>query len=209
MSTILPEPLPPSWEAELSREDRIELAYTAWLKAGGIGNRILSITKAAKQHGIPKSTLVDRVNGSQSNSVAHEDQQRLSSGEEAALLAWVLRLQAWGWPARVQQVRSMANEILLAKGDKKPIGPNWPQKFMTRYLEVKTAYIPPIDKERAMAQNPEILSGWFNLYLQTKTTYEVDERDIYNMDKKGFMQGVIAKYKVMVSKYNKKKAYII
>ncbi len=124
MSTILPEPLPPSWEAELSREDRIELAYTAWLEAGGTGNRILSITKAAKQHGIPKSTLVDRVNGSQSNSVAHEDQQRLSSGEEAALLAWVLRLQAWGWPARVQQVRSMANEILLVKGDKKPIGPN-------------------------------------------------------------------------------------
>jgi len=38
-----------------------------------------------------------------------------------------------------------------------------------------------------MAQNPEILSGWFNLYLQTKTTYEVDERDIYNIDKKGFM----------------------
>jgi len=102
----------------------------------------------------------------------------------------------------------MANEILLAKGDKKPIGPNWPQKFMTRYLEVKTAYIPPIDKERAMAQNPEILSGWFNLYLQTKTTYEVDERDIYNMDEKGFMQGVIAKYKVMVSKYDKKKAYM-
>ena len=184
MSPILPEPLPPSWEAELSREDRIELAYTAWLEAGGTGNRILSITKAAKQ------------------------QQRLSSGEEAALLAWVLRLQAWGWPARVQQVRSMANEILLAKGDKKPIGPNWPQKFMTRYLEVKTAYIPPLDKERAMAQNPEILSGWFNLYLQTKTTYEVDERDIYNMDEKGFMQGVIAKYKVMVSKYDKKKAYM-
>ena len=74
MSTILLEPLPPLWEAELSREDRIELAYTAWLKAGGIGNRILSITKAVKQHGIPKSTLVDRVNSSQSNSVAHKDQ---------------------------------------------------------------------------------------------------------------------------------------
>ena len=59
-----------------------------------------------------------------------------------------------------------------------------------------------------MAQNPEILSGWFNLYLQTKTTYEVDERDIYNIDEKGFMQGVIAKYKVMVSKYDKKKAYM-
>jgi len=48
MSTILPEPLPPSWEAKLSREDRIELAYIAWLEAGGIGNRILSIIKAVK-----------------------------------------------------------------------------------------------------------------------------------------------------------------
>lgn len=208
MSTKLPISLPHSWETELSREDRLELAHTAWLDAGGPRNKILSIRKAAIQHGIPKSTLVDRINGRQSHSVAQEDRQRLSPGEEAAILAWVLRLQAWGWPPRVQQVRSMANELLLAKGDKKPIRPNWPQKFMTRHPEVKTAYIPPLDKERAMAQDPEILSGWFDLYLQTKTTYEVDERDIYNMDEKGFMQGVIAKLKVMISKYDKKKAYM-
>ncbi len=64
ISTILPEPLPPSWEAELSREDRIELAYIAWLEAGGIGNRILSIIKVVKQYRILKSILVDRINSS-------------------------------------------------------------------------------------------------------------------------------------------------
>ncbi len=58
---------------------------------------------------------------------------------------------------------------------------------MSRHPEVKTAYIPPLDKERAMAQDPEVLSGWFDLYLRIKIEYEVDERDIYNMDKKGFM----------------------
>ena len=55
---------------------------------------------------------------------AHEGQQRITPGEEAALLAWVLRLQAWGWPPRVEQVRSMANEILLMKDNKNPIGLN-------------------------------------------------------------------------------------
>ena len=58
---------------------------------------------------------------------------------------------------------------------------------MTRYPEVKTAYIPPLDKERAIAQDPEVLSSWFNLYLHIKTKYEVDERDIYNIDEKGFI----------------------
>ncbi len=200
--------IPPSCETELGREDRIELAYTAWIEAGGHGNRILSITKAAKQHGIPKSTLADRIRGRKPTSDAHEGQQRITPGEEAVLLAWVLRLYAWGWPPRIEQIRSIANEILLIKDDKTPIGLNWPQKFMSRHPEVKTAYIPPLDKERAMAQDPEVLSGWFDLYLRIKTEYEVDERDIYNMDKKGFMQGVIAKLKVMIPKYDKKKAHI-
>ncbi len=81
----------------------------------------------------------------------------------------------------------MAMELLEAKGIKRPIGLYWPQKFMKRYPEVKTAYIPPLDKERAMAQDPVILSYWFELYLHLKTTYEVEDRDIYNLDEKGFM----------------------
>ena len=200
--------LPPSWETELGREDRIELAYTTWIEAGGPGNRILSITKAAKQHGIPKSTLTDRIKGRKPTSAAHEGQQRISPGEEAAILAWVLRLEAWGWPPRIEQVRFIANEILLIKDDKTPIGVNWPQKFMSRHPQVMTAYIPPLDKERAMAQDPKVSSGWFDLYLRIKTEYEVDERDIYNMDEKGFMQGVIAKLRVMISKHDQKKAYM-
>ncbi len=94
--------LPRAWDLQLDREERIELAQEAWLAAGGKGNKTLSMTKAAWQHGISKSTLVDRINGATSRSIAHEDDQRLTPGEEAALLAWVLRLQAWGWPARVE-----------------------------------------------------------------------------------------------------------
>ena len=204
------------FEVELGREERITLAHEAWLAAGGTGNKLLSITKAADRHGIPKSTLVDRISkGKQARLEAHEDQQRLSPGEEAALLAWILRLQAWGWPPRVEQVRSMANDLLLAKGDEVPIGLNWPKKFMKRHPEIKSVYISPLDKERAMAQDPTILQGWFDLYLKLRTEFEVEKHNIYNMDEKGFMMGVIAKLRVMLNKYEiidgkkkKRKAYM-
>ncbi len=45
MSTKLPISLPYSWETELSREDRLKLAYIAWLDVEGLRNRILSIRK--------------------------------------------------------------------------------------------------------------------------------------------------------------------
>ncbi len=64
--------LPPLWEAELGKEDRIELAYVAWVEARGPGNRILSITKAAKRYSIPKSILADRIKGSIIVPTAHK-----------------------------------------------------------------------------------------------------------------------------------------
>jgi hypothetical protein len=42
MSNVPLPSLPPSWEAELGREDRIELAYTAWIEARGPGNSMES-----------------------------------------------------------------------------------------------------------------------------------------------------------------------
>ncbi len=98
----------------------------------------------------------------------------------------------------------MANELLLKKGDRKSIGINWPQKFMKRHPSIKSAYIPSLDKERVIAQDPTILQDWFQLYLRVRSEYEVQDCDIYNMDEKGFMMGVIAKLRVMISKHEKK-----
>jgi len=52
-----------------------------------------------------------------------------------------------------------------------------------------------------MAQDPEILSGWFELYSRIKNQYNIRNRDIYNMDEKGFLQGRISKLKVVISKH--------
>ena len=98
----------------------------------------------------------------------------------------------------------MATELLLKKEDKEPLGINWLQKFLARHPDIKTCYIPPLDKERAVAEDPAIFNGWFELFQKTVEEHKICNKDIYNMDEKGFMQGVLGKVRVMVSKYERK-----
>lgn len=41
----------------------------------------------------------------------------------------------------------MAEELVLKKDDTQGIGINWPQKFMRRHSNIRTIYIPPLDKD--------------------------------------------------------------
>ncbi len=54
---------------------------------------------------------MDRINGRTAASARNQHFQRLSPEEEAAIRDWILRLQAWGWPSRVKQVRSIVKEL--------------------------------------------------------------------------------------------------
>ncbi len=55
-----------------------------------------------------------------------------------------------------------------------------------------------------MTQNHDILVNWFNLFQSLKKEHEIKIEDIYNMNKKRFMQRVITKLRVMIFKYEKK-----
>ena len=104
----------------------------------------------------------------------------------------------------------MADDLVSTKeGAIHKLGKDWPSAFLARHPELKSKYIPPLDKERALAQDPEILARWFELFLETRSRYEIKDHNTYNMDEKGFQAGVCAKVRVMVNKYEtKKKAYM-
>jgi hypothetical protein len=85
----------------------------------------------------------------------------------------------------------------------KTLRKNWQSSYFQRYPELKSKFIPPLDKKRARAQNPEVFQRYFDLFWTLRDMYNIDTRDIYNMDKKGFMQGVIRKQKVIVSREEK------
>ena len=184
-------------EAVPSTPERTELAHRFWKQNPEISQRWI-----ARRYGIPHSTLNDRIHGAIPAVQRDQNQQLLHPAEEIALKQWLIRLQAWGWPVRVEQVRFMAQDILKKKGATiNTVGINWTSKYLARHPELKTKYIPPLDKERALAHDPKIIQGWFELYKKLKIEFNVQDEDIYNMDEKGFMMGVVQKVKVMISKY--------
>jgi hypothetical protein len=173
------------------------LAQKAWEKADSDKKSIRNI---ARVYDVNPETLRKRVNGvSKSKVEASHVIQRLSAGEEESLVDWIKQLGVWGWPPRVLQLRKMAVELLQAKGDYKELGICWTDQFFRQHPDLKAKFYRGLDQQRALASDLVILSYWFDLYKETIAKYNVNLSDIYNIDEKGILIGLIHKTKVIVS----------
>ena len=85
----------------------------------------------------------------------------------------------------------MAEELLVAKGDTEPLGVNWSGSFLKRHPDLKSMFTTLQDKNRFVSEDYDIISYFFELYSETVTKYKIRLEDIYNMDEKGAMTGVI------------------
>ena len=185
---------------EIPREERLQLAQEFWRQSNGA----VTITRAAMMYGLRRETLRDRIHGARSRSESHQKLQRLSPGEEKALVDWTLTLGKWGWPARVEQVHGMASALLQAKGDTKALGIHWTDQFLNRHPSLKSKFVTGLEKDRVAAEDPAIARHWFELVKQQITDNAVELQDIFNMDEKGIMMGASEKAKVIISKYEKR-----
>ena len=75
----------------VDREQIFELAI-ADVNSG----KISSIRAAANKHGLPRSTLQDRIKGKVPVRVAHKHRQRLSPEQEGFLVDWILDQDSQG-----------------------------------------------------------------------------------------------------------------
>ena len=134
-----------------------------------------------------------------------EIRQRLTPGEEKVLVDYCKQLERWGAPARICQLRQMAEELLKAKEDNTaPLGKNWPSAFLKRHPDLKSMFTTPQDKNRFLSEDFDIISHFFDLYSETVTEHRIWPEDIYNMDEKGAMMGVIGQQRCIVSKAEKR-----
>lgn len=102
-------------------------------------------------------------------------------------------------------MRRLVEDILVQNGINitipgERLGNAWQYYFFKRHPEIKTKFLPPLDKERALAQDSGVFQRYFELFSTIKDKFNVQLSDIYNMDKKGFMRGVIDKARVVVSR---------
>src|SRR5450432_3355951 len=158
--------------------------------------------------GVPYASLQGRTKGAIPIKELYQSQQLLCPGEEESLKDWCIQLAKWGWPPQISQLRAMAIELLRAKGSTELLGIHWQDRFFLRYPELKAKYLNGLDRNRFTAQDPIIISEWFKLYKDTIEEYNIQSNDIYNIDEKGFMVGMLQKTKVIISKYEMAKYMI-
>jgi hypothetical protein len=71
--------------------------------------------------------------------------------------------------------------------------------FINRCIELKTKFSRKYDYKRALCEDLVIIRDQFKLVRNTVAKYRILEEDIYNFDKVGFIIGVIAIAKVVIS----------
>jgi RecB family endonuclease NucS len=87
-------------------------------------------------------------------------------------------------------VQDMANDLLAERGGE-PVGKHWVDNFKTRTLEIKLKRSRLYDCQRALNEDPRVITPWFELVANTKAKYGIGDNDTYNFDETGFIIGVI------------------
>jgi hypothetical protein len=96
-----------------------------------------------------------------------------------------------GLPPTKQMIRNFAAQI----AGKEP-GTNWVDRFIKRHnIELVNRWTAPIDNQRHRADSAFKYKLYFKLLSDKITQYDVETRNIYNMDEKGFLIGILTKMK--------------
>ena len=106
-----------------------------------------SIRKAAEAHGIGYTTLHRRLNGGLSRVLAHAGQQLLSPAKERAIVRWIVKMEEFGFPPRIEHVKEA---VILLKGDwDEEVGKNWITRFLNRHPNLVSKFSTQFDKKKA------------------------------------------------------------
>jgi hypothetical protein len=158
----------------------------------------LSIQAAANIYKVPRTTLRRRYAGNHSRRDISANNRKLTDLEENVLLDRILDLDSRGFQARLEDVREMANRLRTDR-DASPVGPRWPERFITRHPELTTRFRRRIDYQRAQCEDPEVVNAWFRLVCNIKAKYGILDDDTYNFDETGFQMGMLSSAKVVTS----------
>ena len=145
---------------------------------------------AAEIYKVPESTLRDRIAGRTPRSETRPNCRKLNDIEEDTIIQNIISLDTRGFAPRLAGVEDMANLLLKSRGQN-PVGKLWAHRFVQRQPQLKTRFNRVYDFQRALCEDPELISAWFQLVENMRAKYGILDCDFYNFDETGFMIGVI------------------
>lgn len=159
-------------------------------------NPRLKILTVAQVHGVNRNTLANHHFGlTKFHDKAHEAEQSLGQGEEKQIEEWIQAMDDQGTPPRRRHVRDMVDFLLQQHArnpnqEMAPLGKNWTERFLKQHPALSFRVAQPINKDRALAQEPVRVNGFYNRLSEVRSRYKIIDDDVWNSDEKGFAIGL-------------------
>ncbi|KAF5336675.1 hypothetical protein D9758_015663 [Tetrapyrgos nigripes] len=106
---------------------------------------------------------------------------KLTAAQEEVLVEWIQQKGQRFIPLSLLVVAKHASII-----SRTTVGENWVMRFRTRHPELQARWAGRIEKCQAQSLNPVATADYSKELIET---YNVQLRNIYNMDEKGVMMG--------------------
>jgi hypothetical protein len=156
-----------------------------------------SYREVAKQFNVSRATLSRRHQGrTQSYATASQQRQLLNPQQEEELVRYIERCTERGLPSTREMIANFASAVA-----KREVSHAWISRFLHRHEEqLTTKWSAGIDRNRHQADSHRKYDLYFELLHGKMHEYDVEPRNTYNMDEKGFFVGITTRTKRVFSK---------
>ncbi len=118
----------------------------------------LTVRRAAKEYGVPKSTLHDRVSGRVLAGGCSGPPKYLTDEEEQQLEDFPTGCASVGYARSRQQVIQLVGEVVSRKGLVTDVTHGWWEAFKRRHPKLTLRTAAPVSHARAMASDPDVIN---------------------------------------------------
>lgn len=163
-----------------------------------------NISKIAREYGVPRRTLADRVKGGKQPRTARKPVNKALEGyQEEALIRWVTSMRDRYMPVPPLIIQAWADRALARAGKAERVSKMWVYRFIKRLpkgLELRPVKQRTKESRRITAEDAGSLAHWYDLLANLLK--DTPPRLIYNFDECGFQPGEGESWKVVSSKKN-------
>ena len=142
----------------------------------------------AAKYSVDRSTLSRRHQGSQAPQQARTLQKLvLNPQQELELVRYIKTLTERGLPPTREMISNFSSEVA-----RQQLSESWVTRFINRHkIHLISKWTTAIDRTRHLADSESKYRLYFELLHRKITKYHLKARDIYNIDKKGFLISLI------------------
>jgi hypothetical protein len=157
----------------------------------------LSIQEVADNYGVWRSTMQRRMDGQSVPRAEHTTNTRkLSPQQDDKLVLYIESLTARRLPPTRAMVQNLASEEARER-----VSERWVSRFLIRHNDSLTPrWTDAMDRDRHQADSGHRYKAFFEEIYDQMTRHEIEPRQSYTMDEKGFLLGRIGKSKRIFSK---------